>query len=251
MLKFSQLSNPSYKIKVILKQLKASEELLTRRKSVSNVQSSSYCSSIKNRKIKKTKRNNKIMEQISSSQLKEFEQQRLRLSKFRKWEHTRLGDILNSGQENFDGVPFIVMSYNILAKDLIDFHPNLYSRHDERALPWEYRLERLICEISEMSPHILCLQEMQEEHLDEFYKRLNRLNFKFIFKKRNGRTDGCAIFYNENMFKLELEQSVEYLQPNVEVDFIVFLNVCFLFSMFSYHFRSLTDQMSQSSLNSP
>lgn len=222
MLKFSQLANPSYKIKVILKHLKASEEFLTTRKvRVSNVQSSSYCSSIKNRKIKKLKRNNKIMEQISSAQLKDFEQQKLKLLKYRKWEHTGLGNILNSGQESIDGLPFILMSYNILAQDLINFHPNLYSGHDERAMPWKYRLQRLICEIQEMSPHILCLQEMQEEHLEEFHKKLNRLNFKFIYKKRTGtdKTDGCAIFYNENMFKLELEHKVEYFQPNVEVIF--------------------------------
>lgn len=222
MLKFSQLANPSYKINVILKQLKASEKLLTTRKlRVSNVQSSSYCSSIKNRKIKKLKRNNKIMEQGSSAQFKEFEQQKLKLLKYRKWEHTGLGNILNRGQETIDGLPFILMSYNILAQDLVNHHPNLYSEHDERAMPWNYRLKRLICEILEMSPHILCLQEMQEEHLEEFHKSLNRLNFKFIYKKRTGsdKTDGCAIFYNENMFNLELEHKVEYFQPNVEVIF--------------------------------
>lgn len=225
MLKFSQLANPSYKINVILKQLKASDKLLTTRKlRVSNVESSSYCSSIKNRKIKKLKRNNKIMEQGSSAQFKEFEQQKLKLLKYRKWEHTGLGNILNRGQETIDGLPFILMSYNILAQDLVNHHPNLYSEHDKRAMPWNYRLKRLICEIQEMSPHILCLQEMQEEHLEEFHKSLNRLNFKFIYKKRTGsdKTDGCAIFYNENMFNLELEHKVEYFQPNVEVIFFNF-----------------------------
>lgn len=222
MLKFSQLSNPAYRINVVLKQLQASEELLTTRKlKTLNVHSSSYCNSIKNRKNKKLKKNNKIMEQASSAQLKDFEQQKSKLLKYRKWEHTGLGNILNSKQETIDGLPFILMSYNILAQDLINFHPNLYSKHDERAMPWNYRLKRLICEIQEMSPHVLCLQEMQEEHLEEFHHQLNRLNFKFIYKKRTGsdKTDGCAIFYNENMFKLELEHKVEYFQPNVEVNF--------------------------------
>lgn len=225
MLKFSQLANPSYKINVILKQLKASGELLTTRKlRTLNVQkSSSYCSSVKNRKNKKLKKNNKIMEQISSVQLKDFEQQKSKLLKYRKWEHTGLGNILNSKQETIDGLPFILMSYNILAQDLINFHPNLYKSHDERAMPWKYRLNRLICEIQELSPHILCLQEMQEDHLEEFHQKLNRLNFKFIFKKRTGsdKTDGCAIFYNKNMFKLELEHKVEYFQPNVEVSSLI------------------------------
>lgn len=225
MLKFSQLANPSYKVKFILKQLTSEELLTTRKLRVSNVQSSSYCSSIKNRKIKKLKRNNKIMEQISSAQFKEFEQQKLKLFKYRKWEHTGLGNILNSGPEPIDGLPFILMSYNILAQDLINIHPSLYRENDVRAMPWNYRLKRLICEIQEMSPHILCLQEMQEEHLEEFHKKLNRLNFKFIYKKRTGsdKTDGCAIFYNEHMFNLELEHKVEYFQPNVEVIFNLFI----------------------------
>lgn len=52
------------------------------------------------------------------------------------------------------------MSYNLLAQDLIDKHPYLYSRHNGPDLNYDLRAQRLISEIGRIRPDILCLQEV-------------------------------------------------------------------------------------------
>lgn len=115
---------------------------------------------------------------------------------------------------------FILMSYNILAQSLLEKHSYLYRAHDPQYLDWPHRFECLTKEILALRPAILCLQEVQQSRLDEIADALRSLNYaKPLFKKRTSSDydDGCAIFYNSQMFELIDHQYVEYFQPDVKV----------------------------------
>lgn len=146
------------------------------------------------------------------------------ISKYRKWYHTSLGkayencDNLNQNGEFI----FKLMSYNILAQELLSTHKYLYHDHDQTALNWAHRYKRLLAEISSTSPDILCLQEVQKTHLDQIKQGLQSLslNYSYVYKKRTGeKPDGCAIFYNKDVFNLIDTWNVEYEQPGIEVSF--------------------------------
>ncbi|XP_058170308.1 protein angel [Anopheles ziemanni] len=119
-----------------------------------------------------------------------------------------------SGRERFE---FTLMSYNILAQDLLDGHAFLYANNNPHALPWPQRYERLIAEINAVHPDILCVQELQQDHVDMFWTGLASFDYALLYKKRTGgeKTDGCAVFYRRNLFDLVTHHEVEYFQPNV------------------------------------
>lgn len=60
------------------------------------------------------------------------------------------------------------MSYNVLAQKLLDEHPHLYQNHDSEHLAWKTRWRNLFNEIKTLRPDILCLQEVQQTHLNYF-----------------------------------------------------------------------------------
>lgn len=116
-----------------------------------------------------------------------------------------------------DDLPFTFMSYNILAQDLLEMHEDLYDQHDAVTLSWSHRYDRLMSEINFIRPDILCLQELQEDHKEQFSSGLANFNYDIIYKKRTGeKTDGCAIYYRRDLFELLDKQEVEYYQPNVK-----------------------------------
>ncbi|XP_050080550.1 protein angel [Anopheles maculipalpis] len=115
-----------------------------------------------------------------------------------------------------DRIEFTLMNYNILAQDLLDSHAQLYSQHDPQALPWKERSKRLTAEIETINPDILCVQELQENHIETFCSRLKQ-DYAMLYKKRTGgdKTDGCALFYRRDLFDLVSDHKVEFYQPNV------------------------------------
>uniref|UniRef100_A0A182SWZ4 Endo/exonuclease/phosphatase domain-containing protein n=1 Tax=Anopheles maculatus TaxID=74869 RepID=A0A182SWZ4_9DIPT len=115
-----------------------------------------------------------------------------------------------------DRIEFTLMNYNILAQDLLDSHAQLYSEHDPEALPWKKRSKRLTAEIANIDPDILCVQELQESHIDAFCSRLKQ-DYGMLYKKRTGgdKTDGCALFYRRDLFDLVNHHKVEFYQPKV------------------------------------
>ncbi|XP_034251336.1 protein angel homolog 2 isoform X2 [Thrips palmi] len=140
------------------------------------------------------------------------------MKEYRKWEHTDLGNTLlhkdgGPSIEFQDHNSFTVMSYNVLAQQLLEDHKYLYSKHDDRALTWEHRSRILLMEIEERNADILCLQEVQANHLDSFYSKLKDLGYEGIFKRRSlGHADGCAIYYKSDKFCLIESATVEYFQ---------------------------------------
>ncbi|XP_055594848.1 protein angel homolog 2 isoform X2 [Uranotaenia lowii] len=148
--------------------------------------------------------------------IRRYNRQRDMSESCRKWQRvstTSANDIRGP-----DDVPFTLMSYNILAQDLLEMHPDLYNNHDQAALSWAHRYDRLIAEINLVKPDILCLQELQEDCKEQFAAGLENFNFEMIYKQRTGgmKTDGCAIFYRADMFERINYQDVEFYQPHVE-----------------------------------
>jgi len=155
------------------------------------------------------------IDKAKMSLIHDFQKLESKLAGIRHWENV---DDYNKLMGNGENVPFTLLSYNILAQNLLESHMYLYDRHDRRALTWKHRKSRLQQEILSIQPHILCIQEVQESHLNELKVALRALNLSVLYKKRTGfKDDGCAIFYNNKMFNLVEHHSVEYYQPQVQI----------------------------------
>ncbi|XP_057651076.1 protein angel homolog 2 isoform X1 [Diorhabda carinulata] len=116
------------------------------------------------------------------------------------------------------GFIFTIMSFNVLAQDLLEIHPYLYHSHDTKSLIWENRWNNIFKEISQLQPDILCLQEVQYSHIHEYYSRLETLGFTGIFKKKTGdRTDGCALYYKTDKLQMVEHKLVNFFQPTVSL----------------------------------
>lgn len=112
-----------------------------------------------------------------------------------------------------------LLSYNILAQDLLMEHFFLYVNIRQEWLTWRHRLRNIHREIHKLDPDILCLQEMQFDHLPILVQRLKASSGKrleYVYKKKTGsRTDGCAIIYDSCKLQLLKEQAVELYDPDV------------------------------------
>ncbi|XP_053687638.1 protein angel isoform X2 [Sabethes cyaneus] len=148
--------------------------------------------------------------ELTDQLIDRFAKQKLMSGSCRQWRK-----IATSNRRPGD-IPFTLMSYNILAQDLLEMHPHLYNRHDAVALVWAHRYDRLITEINIVKPDILCLQELQDDHKEQFSAGLTNFNYEVIYKKRTGfKTDGCAIYYRKDLFNLIESEGVEFYQPDV------------------------------------
>lgn len=146
---------------------------------------------------------------------------RHRLSSLRRWEYTKLGKELQGQKikQPSHSLPFTVLSYNVLAQQLLEEHIYLYSNIETGALNWNRRAERILREIRDTKGDIICLQEVQTDHYNTFYvPKLAAMGFKGVYKKRTGnKCDGCAIFFRHSKFDLKESIAVEYSKPNVEL----------------------------------
>lgn len=102
---------------------------------------------------------------------------------------------------------FIVLSFNTLSQCYLMRHQReLYSRHSPEALQWERRRDLIIGEILEKTPDIVCLQEVDDVHFQDFYSPvLEKFGFSGRFNPRRldgSKPDGVAIFYRTSTFNL-------------------------------------------------
>ncbi|XP_061751023.1 protein angel homolog 1 [Nerophis ophidion] len=114
---------------------------------------------------------------------------------------------------------FTVMSYNILAQDLLMANIQLYKHCRLEVLDWNYRWSLLLEEISRWAPDILCLQEVQENHYDTLlYPALTQMGYNCIYKRRTGnKTDGCATCYRSTRFSEVSVTLLEFFRPETEL----------------------------------
>ncbi|CAK6957098.1 protein angel homolog 1 [Scomber scombrus] len=114
---------------------------------------------------------------------------------------------------------FTVMSYNILAQDLLEANQELYVHCPLEVLDWSYRCSLLLQEIEKWAPDVLCLQEVQENHYHEqLYPVLTQMGYTCVYKRRTGtKTDGCATCYRSSCFSMVSVTPLEFFRPNMEL----------------------------------
>lgn len=135
----------------------------------------------------------------------------------RMWEWSDFGLKYRQKRSEYPGVEFSIMSYNLLAQDLLESHPHLYANSNWEVLVWEYRRARLLEEIDEHLPDIMCLQEVQCNHYDDFLKpKLEKRGYFGIYCKKSGnQSDGCATFFKVMKFELLNFRQVFYQKGGI------------------------------------
>jgi CCR4-NOT transcription complex subunit 6 len=115
---------------------------------------------------------------------------------------------------------FTVVSYNVLA-DLYATN-EMYSYCPPWALSWAYRRQNLLKELVGYRADILCLQEVQSDHYEDFFApELKKHGYAAVYKKKTGEVsqvytgssyaiDGCATFFRESRFSLVKKYEVEF-----------------------------------------
>ncbi|CAN8234957.1 unnamed protein product [Cochlearia groenlandica] len=103
----------------------------------------------------------------------------------------------------------VLVSYNLLGVDNASNHMDLYFNVSPEHLEWSRR-KHLICkEISRYNASILCLQEV--DRFDDLEGLLKNRGFQGVHQRRTGEaSDGCSIFWKENLFKLLHHQEIEF-----------------------------------------
>ncbi|XP_053987941.1 protein angel isoform X1 [Hylaeus volcanicus] len=140
---------------------------------------------------------------------------RQRYKGMRQWKRIKKEKLASNSEDYFI---LRLLSFNILAQYLLETYPFLYKEHDKRALPWEIRKQFLLQEILEAQANVICLQEMQEEHLQEFLVPFRELGYKYLYKKRtNDKKDGLLFLYRSDQLVLIEYTKVELYQSGIEL----------------------------------
>lgn len=112
---------------------------------------------------------------------------------------------------------FTVLSYNILCDSYAA--NDLYSYCPSWALSWAYRRQNLLREIVGYRADIVCLQEVQSDHFEEFFApELDKHGYQALYKRKtaevfNGNinsNDGCATFFRRDRFSHVKKYEVEF-----------------------------------------
>ncbi|CAL4912744.1 unnamed protein product [Urochloa decumbens] len=112
---------------------------------------------------------------------------------------------------------FTVLSYNILADTYAT--SDTYSYCPTWALSWAYRRQNLLREIIGYHADIICLQEVQNNHFEEFFApELDKHGYQALYKRRTTEVyagspqaiDGCATFFRRDRFSHVKKYEVEF-----------------------------------------
>lgn len=108
---------------------------------------------------------------------------------------------------------FTVLSYNILADAYAT--SDSYSYCPSWALSWPYRRQNLLREIVGYRADIVCLQEVQYDHFEEFFApELDKHGYQALYKRKTSDVthtlDGCATFFRRDRFSHVKKYEVEF-----------------------------------------
>lgn len=113
---------------------------------------------------------------------------------------------------------FTVLTYNVLA-DLYASSELYGSYCPSWALSWAYRRNNLLKEVLSYGADILCLQEVQSDHYEDFFlPELAKAGYASVYKRKTEQMytgsayaiDGCATFYRREAFALIKKYEVEF-----------------------------------------
>jgi len=114
------------------------------------------------------------------------------------------------------GARFRIATYNVLAE--IYATQQQYPYCDFWALSWDYRFQNILREVLDVSPDIVCLQEVQADHYENhLYAAMSENGYEGVYKQKTrqsmgiaGKVDGCALFWRRNKFVLIESYSIEF-----------------------------------------
>ena len=121
---------------------------------------------------------------------------------------------------------FRVLQFNVLADGLSALQPNKggYTRVETSDLMWEKRRQRLISEITQYSPDIITMQEV--DHYDDFFfPQLSQMGYCGLFAPKpisaclevSENSDGCAIFISKKKFHMISSETITLALSKAEV----------------------------------
>ncbi|KAJ7528619.1 hypothetical protein O6H91_15G010800 [Diphasiastrum complanatum] len=112
---------------------------------------------------------------------------------------------------------FTILSYNVLAD--LRATAQIFSYCPPWALLWGYRRQNLLREILGYRADIICLQEVQSNHYDEFFEpELEKNGYDAVYMRKTPEIstmsyftmDGCATFYRSDLFKPFEKYNLEF-----------------------------------------
>ena len=136
--------------------------------------------------------------------------------KFRHWRQF-------TSSSKSDDFNFTVLSYNILADNLMKHHSYLYQDCDQEQLGWETRWEKIKIEVRDLDwPDVICLQEVQFHRPDHCHQHIlpffNDNGYTTVLKRKTGnKDDGCLTAFRKDKFQLEESVPVDYRVERVSV----------------------------------
>ena len=109
---------------------------------------------------------------------------------------------------NSSRLGFTLLTYNLLAE--IYATPDAYPYCAAWALPWNFRRRNILREILSYRADVMCLQEVQADHFENFLlPELDKYGYAGVYKCKTrefmgqyGKMDGCAIFYRRDKFQI-------------------------------------------------
>ncbi|XP_061348077.1 carbon catabolite repressor protein 4 homolog 2-like [Gastrolobium bilobum] len=128
----------------------------------------------------------------------------------------KIGHLDADGRVTSSGT-FSVLSYNVLSDSYAS--NELYNYCPSWALSWPYRRQNLLREIVGYRADIICLQEVQSDHYDEFFApELDKHGYYGLYKRKTNEVytgnpntiDGCATFFRRDRFSHVKKYEVEF-----------------------------------------
>lgn len=121
-----------------------------------------------------------------------------------------------SSTSSYGGFRFRVLSYNILAE--LYATKQFYPYCDSWILSWPYRRCMLLQELDEAQGDIVCLQEVQADHFEQyFYPFMQERGYEGGYKAKTreamgqyGKVDGCAVFWKSSKFVMVEQYDLEF-----------------------------------------
>jgi len=109
---------------------------------------------------------------------------------------------------NMNRLGFTMLTYNCLAE--IYATSEAYPYCPAWALPWNYRRRNILRELVAYHADVMCLQEVQADHFENFLEpELAKYSYAGLHKCKTrefmgqyGKMDGCAMFYRRDKFSI-------------------------------------------------
>jgi len=113
-----------------------------------------------------------------------------------------------AARTNANRLGFTLLTYNVLAE--IYATSDAYPYCAPWALPWNYRRRTILRELINYRADVMCLQEVQADHFENFLEpELAKYNYAGVHKCKTrefmgqyGKMDGCAILYRRDKFTI-------------------------------------------------